>query len=96
MRPLRAQIAYFLNGCGRGDGQFVVVAAHYPSALRLQILNAINDLDRLPAVTHHITQECKLLSPLRPRVREACLQGVQIAMDVGEQCQFHDQRVRLE
>ena len=94
--PLRAQVAYFLNGARGRDGHFIVVATQYPSALCLQVPDAINDFARLRAIAHHIAQERELLRAKSARVRQAGLQGLQIAVDVGEQRQFHDQRVRLE
>ena len=61
------------------------------------IVQALASLDALPpgaVVGTSSLRRVALLRALRPRVRQAGFQRMQIAVDVGKQCQFHDRKLR--
>ena len=92
--PLGAHIAHLLHSAGRGQRHLLVVAAQHRGALGLQGHDAFQHLGGVRSVAHQVAQKRELLRTLRPRVRQAGLQRMQIAVDVGKQCQFHDRKLR--
>ena len=69
-----------------------MVAEHDHRAIGGILFDQVEHGHRIRAVTDQVAEKCVPLSPQCPRVYEACANGLQIAVNVGEHSQLHGDR----
>ena len=67
-----------------------MVALNDPSTRIGQLHGDVNHLLRVAAITDQITQQSPTRHPLQLCMRHASVHGLQVGMNVREQCNFHN------